>query len=235
VRRAFFLPAILWLAWCSVSAGAADLTKIARTIAKEPVYKSKPKYCLLVFGPEAKSRVWLVLDGDVLYVDRNGNGDLTEKNEQIKIERSHPQVNEFRIGDLSLPGDSSYQHLRLAVHRYTLLGAPRDSLDLRITIDKKQWRASFKEFSDRQEDAPVIHFNGPLTFLCPNLPTFLPGKTTNLEIYTGTPGLDDQTFAWRKAREVVGAGRRLIVRISYPNKEPDGEPLRTEVILPLDG
>src|SRR5947208_1440560 len=60
-----------------------DLTKIERTIAKEPVYQSKsPKYCLLVFGPEAKTRVWLVLDadafGDILFVGRNGNGDLTE-------------------------------------------------------------------------------------------------------------------------------------------------------------
>src|SRR6266702_3291632 len=51
---------------------AVDYTKIDRTIAKEPRYQSKtPKYCLLVFGPEAKTRVWLVLDRDVLYVDRN--------------------------------------------------------------------------------------------------------------------------------------------------------------------
>ena len=49
-------------------AGAADLTKVDRRIRKEPAYESKPKYCLLVFGPEAKHRVWLVLDGDVLYV-----------------------------------------------------------------------------------------------------------------------------------------------------------------------
>src|SRR5437870_13912675 len=64
---------------------AADLSKIDRTIGKEPVYESesKPKYCLVVFGPEAKTRVWLVLDGDVLYVDRNGDGDLTGKDERI--------------------------------------------------------------------------------------------------------------------------------------------------------
>src|SRR5437762_3210437 len=59
-------------------AAAADLGKIDRTIRKEPAYQSKtPKYCLLVFGPQAKDRVWLVLDGDVLYVDRQANGDLT--------------------------------------------------------------------------------------------------------------------------------------------------------------
>jgi len=58
---------------------AADLTEIERSIRKEPAYQSKtPRYCLLVFGPEAKTRIWLVLDGKTLYVDRNGNGDLTE-------------------------------------------------------------------------------------------------------------------------------------------------------------
>jgi hypothetical protein len=61
-----------------------DLSKIDRTIAKEPVYQTKtPKYCLLVFGPEAKTRMWLVLDGKVMYVDRNGNGDLTGADEQV--------------------------------------------------------------------------------------------------------------------------------------------------------
>src|SRR5215831_19039839 len=63
-------------------AEAADLSKIDRTIGKEPAYQSKPKYCLVVYGPEAKTRVWLVLDDDVLYTDRNGDGNLTDKHER---------------------------------------------------------------------------------------------------------------------------------------------------------
>jgi len=52
-----------WLV-LTVPAAEFDLNKIERTIAKEPVYQTKsPRYCLLVFGPEAKTRVWLVLDG----------------------------------------------------------------------------------------------------------------------------------------------------------------------------
>src|SRR4051812_35843558 len=53
--------------------GATDLTKIDRTIKKEPAYEVKPKYCLLVFGPEAKTRVWLILDGDTLFLGRDGD------------------------------------------------------------------------------------------------------------------------------------------------------------------
>lgn len=58
---------------------ASDLDQIDRVLLKEPAYPSKaPKYALLVLGPEARTRIWLVLDGTALYVDRNGNGDLTE-------------------------------------------------------------------------------------------------------------------------------------------------------------
>src|ERR671937_529448 len=78
------------------AAAAADLTQVDRAIQKEPAYQGQPKYCLLVFGPEAKTRVWLVLDGDTLYVDRNGNGDLTEKDEKVPLP-------EFNKGDKAVP------------------------------------------------------------------------------------------------------------------------------------
>jgi hypothetical protein len=71
----------------SSAAAAVDLTSIARRIAREPAYRSKPKYCLLVLGPEAKTRIWLVLDGDTLHVDRNGNGDLTEPGEKVTADK----------------------------------------------------------------------------------------------------------------------------------------------------
>jgi hypothetical protein len=77
-----FRLALLALLACT-TAVAADLGKVERGIGREPKYKAPPKYCLLVFGPEAKERVWLVQDGDTLYVDRNGNGDLTEAGKKI--------------------------------------------------------------------------------------------------------------------------------------------------------
>src|SRR5262245_36156840 len=72
------LTAILLWALAVTPVGAADLSRIDRALTKEPVYRSKkPLYALAVFGPEARHRVWLVLDGDTLYVDRDGSGDLT--------------------------------------------------------------------------------------------------------------------------------------------------------------
>src|SRR5262249_21300210 len=94
MRVLSFIPAVLLLGGTAVFAAAADLTKIDRTLTKEPAYQGTPKYCLLVFGPQAKTRVWLVLDGEVVHVDRNGNGDLTEKGKQVPLSGLDAQISE---------------------------------------------------------------------------------------------------------------------------------------------
>ncbi|MCB7130265.1 MAG: hypothetical protein J3T61_12085, partial [Candidatus Brocadiales bacterium] len=71
----------------SADDAVVDLTKNDRKIAREPEYQGQPHYALLVFGPEAKHRSWLVIDGEsVAYVDRNGNGDLTEPGERVELD-----------------------------------------------------------------------------------------------------------------------------------------------------
>src|SRR4029077_8754507 len=86
-------------------AQATDLTKLERKIAKEPVYQTKsPKYCLLVFGFDAKTRVWLVQDGDTLYVDKTGTGDLTGEGKSIKVKQESDSYRFFEVGDLTIDG-----------------------------------------------------------------------------------------------------------------------------------
>jgi hypothetical protein len=96
----------------------ADLSRVDRTIAKEPTYAGKPRYCLLVFGAEAQHRVWVVLDGDALYVDRNGNGDLTEPGEKVAAKKPLPGDAEgsfsFEVGELNV-GGKTHKGLELAV------------------------------------------------------------------------------------------------------------------------
>jgi hypothetical protein len=111
---------ILTLAAVIVSpARATDLAKARRPPTREPAYRTKaPKYCLLAFGPEAKSRVWLVLDGDTLYVDRNGNGDLTEKGKKVVPEGAGGKAPEgyltFEAGAVR-DGKRTHKDLRLSV------------------------------------------------------------------------------------------------------------------------
>src|SRR2546426_2605494 len=128
--RNLWLTVGLSLAGWTAPAQAADLEKTERAIRKEPVYQTKdPKYCLLVFGPEAKTRVWLVLDGDTLYVDRNGNGDLTEPDEKVKGKtqgEGERQYTEFEVGDLR---DGPHTHRQLTVTVRDLRRMTKEDLD----------------------------------------------------------------------------------------------------------
>jgi hypothetical protein len=125
------LTTLAFLAITAAPLAAADLAKVDRTIAKEPAYQTKaPKYCLLVIGPEAKARVWLVLDGDTLYVDRNGNGDLTEADKKITAKK----------GEGTDPGEGEYLFQVAELHVGTLVHK-----DLRVGVGKIDYLATRDE------------------------------------------------------------------------------------------
>jgi hypothetical protein len=95
------------------AAAFADLKDVDRTIKREPAYETKsPRYALLVFGPEAKDRVWLVHDGRTLYVDRHGDGDLTRADSKVTVDphtpenrKQYPETSlRFTVGDLAAGG-----------------------------------------------------------------------------------------------------------------------------------
>ena len=48
---------------------------------------SETRFVLLTFGLESKIKAWFVLDGEVAYLDRNANGNLTEPGERINAKR----------------------------------------------------------------------------------------------------------------------------------------------------
>lgn len=133
MKPTFLALCLTILACREAAAQIPDLSKVERKIAKEPEYKSKaPKYCLLVFGPEAAMRVWLVLDGDTLYVDRNGNGDLTELGERIPAtEDGHSNRPDgppsFEVSDIR-EGELIHKNLRLSVINIDYLADERDQV-----------------------------------------------------------------------------------------------------------
>ena len=104
------------------------LQNVDRRIQKEPEYIAKrPLYGLLVFGPAAQKRIWMVLDHskpeaelyDLLYVDLNANGDLTESTERLvgKVEGNDIR---FRLPDLKDPATGAV-HTRFTAR---VSGAP---------------------------------------------------------------------------------------------------------------
>jgi len=80
-----------------------DFKKVDRTIKKLPELRSqKPLYGLFLFGIDGETRVWAVLDAtgpdayDILYLDRNADGDLTGKDERFTGEGGVFKIGKFR-------------------------------------------------------------------------------------------------------------------------------------------
>jgi hypothetical protein len=94
----------------------ADLANIDRTIAREPKYSGRTQYCLVVFGRQLEDRVWIVHDGDVVYVDKNGNGDLTAPGKRIVGEKDGTGM-VFDVGTIRLGGR---EHRNLTVRAWKL-------------------------------------------------------------------------------------------------------------------
>jgi RNA polymerase sigma factor (sigma-70 family) len=236
-----------------------NLAKIDRSIKKEPVYKSKnPKYCLLVFGPEAKTRVWLVHDGDTLYVDRNGNGDLTEEGERIEAtddlvsiegaagnqqNRRANQANDtlilkvqFKVGTITEVDGKTKHTLWVGFPEneddHYCIGAEIDGKHLLVIDGAFGFR-----FGDRPKDAPVVHLNGPLV-VHPWLPTgtqpppLIRGdEHSRVIVCIGTDGIGTGSEAWLNPFKGVPEDVHPIADIEFPNKQPGGKPIK--VRLPL--
>src|SRR5262249_40372288 len=138
----------------------------------------------LVFGAEAKTRVWLVLDGDTLYVDRNANGDLREENERIQR-----NGREFEAGEVA-------GNARLRVR---LL----DPCEKEFYMVSGEVRGKYRQygcvpFDDRPQDAPVLSFDGPLTmgFTDPEKQALQRGDTgSQITAWVGTPSSAKQRGA----------------------------------------
>jgi len=268
--------AVAWLACCE-EAPAADLAKIGRAIAKEPAYQTKaPRYCLLAFGPEAKTRAWLVLDGDVAYVDRNGNGDLTDPGERVPMPplkaSKHPLFQEERdvgLGDIK---EGELTHTGLAIEQVRVRRdiQPKDQSQrefrrqaqdlpggfmfyVRVSVDLS-WAAGKRDrpaarvlqiaYEDRHgvlslaaspKDAPVIHFNGPLTLgLLPGQALIRGDKGEELRASITTPGYGNGATAYlvHQTRDgLVPEGVHPVADVEYPAGGPGKKPPAARVAL----
>jgi hypothetical protein len=229
-----FISALLLASAPAVNAWGADLTKIDRAIAKESAYQSRtPKYGLLVFGPEAKSRAWVVLDGDVLYVDRNCNGDLTEERERLVIRNPKRNLDKKKAGASSAVDSVSVVITdRDGVKHHLTFRLTSAGVGLVARCHGNQFVGStYRDdmmFSTRPQDAPIVHLNGPLTFELVDPPRqWSPGETVDLVVLFGTPGLGKGTFAYM----IQSFPARPTAEIQFPAKNPGAKPLVVKVAL----
>jgi hypothetical protein len=210
-----------------------ELLKIDRSITKEPAYKGTPRYCLLAFGPRAEQRAWLVEDGETLYVDRNMNGDLTDAGESFqptkKRELSEYSDRKYPIGDLT-PPDGSRPHRTFEVTWYQVKGEPGSYvLSVDVGGERPQYAGWGDVFARRRDQAPVIHFGGPVRPQRIRHRTLsLTDPKQELSIRFGTPGVGKNSFA-SVSYEAVPKDAHPVVEIEWLG---DGARARTTVTLP---
>lgn len=219
---------------------AGDLTTIDRSIAKTPDYQSKsPKYCLLVFGPEASTRVWIVRDGDVLFVDRNCNGDLTEPDERV-VGKREDHSTRFDVGEIR---DGALRHQDCEVVNYdakaTLFGKEKYRINVNVECPDRAHIVSGKrirqrargadsrgllQFAHRPEKAPVIHFGGPWSIEA-RTSSLTIGATSEFSLRFGTPGLGSGSFASVLYEGVVPEDVFPELDFTFPGKDPGAKPM----------
>ncbi len=245
---------------------AADLDRIERTIAKEPHYESKqPGYVLLAFGPDAQSLVWLVVDDECVYIDRNGNRDLTDPDERLRaaevrqLKNPDAEFEEYRIyrlGDIAASSATRrYQQLTFRQFRRptekfvantpedrqekaTLTAYPNLAGNIAVQVNDYRQNAG-PPFGRKASEAPIIHFDGPLTIhvdvddaFVSNPILLRDGQESELsfEISIGTPGLGTHAFAYCDYN-IVPVDVHPVVKAEFVNMDRENLPIVKTFVL----
>jgi hypothetical protein len=231
-------------AWAGVvillgHADSPDPAKLRTAPLKEPTYVSKrPLYGVATFGPKAEQVIWMVLDKskaegqvyDVLFIDLNGDGDLTGEGERILLGKD----NRFRLPRFTDPATG-------VKHGDLTLRAERDNAQVMLSI---RWRDKFNfgggypedpeggymRFAEKPADAPVlwVFADEPFRFqrwYGGKLPV---GGSEDFKVFLGQPGQGRSTFCaaqqhilpdkeWVRAtliyRDGMGKEQRLVCEL----------------------
>ncbi len=234
---------------------AMDLSKLDRKLLKEPAYQNQPLYALLVFGPETPFKVWLVLDGQTLYVDVNGNGDLTEADEKIHLQteassawiqnvvlkdgpRQHTMT-WFSVCPLKslapfLGNDPQFKKIierhpeqrSYSIKCIVQETMPGRAKEVRYIVNSDDLNDQL-QLATEPSKAPVIHFGGAWQMNTPVRVPVLYLESIN-DFYTGVgcPGLGAGTFAFACYEEGVLPDRAIPkLTLHLPRKTADLPPL----------
>jgi len=216
----------------------ADFQNVDRSIGKEPKYAGKPRYALLLIGPDAR-RVWLAQDGDLLYVDTNGDGALADE-EPVKGKRDRVTRHEAdwdRVTfEVVLPGKiglhyESYDDPKINDYLFlytdvTKTPLPRDKIHQGASGDAE---GDFR-FTEKRDECPVFRFLGPLTMRPLGAKAFPHSEEEDLTIRVGTHGIGKGTFVSLETDRVPGDVHPQ-AEIVFPGKTLDAPPIKLKVPL----
>ena len=241
VMSKFMLAATWFILLAGTCIPADEIRTNEKSLRKEPRYQDKPGYCFLTF--EGKSRIWVVLDKDVLYVDKNGDGDVTEPGERINKDEGvwASGILVFNVGTVVIPDSGQKYSLKIEVNPpegkgrslNTVWCSPKDGKGFDHRTD------GFIQLSETPERALAVRFAGPLTLTimdwhgdvkCRKLHR---NQSNTVSVLVGTPVRGGTREAFVTLYSVFGEitpGVFPEVSVSFPGKP--GEPtISTKVTL----
>jgi hypothetical protein len=239
----FLVGVFLWPAIATADVGSID-----RTLRRQPAYAAKPNYCLLLFGPEGKTRVWLVAAGEAFYADTNGDGDLTQPGKRVysvgnsrsfvSLDQSvgwmwfpvPEQVRIYNVGDIFDRATRRWYHL--TVYRLGKL----ETAEFQIVVDSRgQFRqlGKLSRFGDHPKNAPVLHFSGPLTLGLFTSQFFRGAGPNSVEAWIGTnpPRGTQGEPTYLVLDDWIPPYLSPIAQVEFPNATPGSKPMRSSVRL----
>jgi hypothetical protein len=210
-----------------------DLGRTDRRIAKQPRYSGKrPLYGLFVFGPRAATHVWAVLDKseegkggyDILYFDRNADGDLTDPSERWT------GAGPVKVGAFEDPA-TGVRHENL-----TISWRPEGSVSLSMNWKGKEpimagcaeHLGHYCAFADSPDEAPILWPGAeePLAFQrCDFDKNLRIGRSGHVFVYLGHQGVGPNTFS-AVTQEFLAPEVSVLATLIY--KDGEGKERRSQ-------
>jgi len=132
-------------------------------LTRGPNYKNKLGYCLFVFGTDSPVNVWVIKDGDELYVDRNANGDLADDGGPLKVIEQKKLV-KYQDADYEpvlIRSADGVELGELCLGFYQTDQNPIKHVVKFVVDETVQSYAGWHQiFSDSKESASTFYFNG---------------------------------------------------------------------------
>jgi hypothetical protein len=198
--------------------------------------RTNPQYALLVFGPQGQTRVWIVLEGETIYLDRSG-GELPAHR---GLYEEYSDGNQIRIQD----PDGRTTCVIKGVHDLFVRDYPERRLMVDVDVEGP---LEYQQYADlgtsvRPQDAPRAHFHGPLVVEPQKIYWKLPAgfalkrgdKASDLRVNIGTMDADrgcwvvvrTHTNVQNEDKALFREGVFPVVDIEFPPKTAERVPVK---------
>ena len=200
-------------------------------LVTEPKYDNTPHYAVIAIGENRDNQIWVVVDGEKLFVDFNEDGNLDDPAEVFEADEAFTfdgaTFSTYHLGEI-YTADSIHTELTVVAG----VGANSVSAKISMRIDgERQSRNSHMSARDmvpESQRAPVFHFGGPVSMGLYEVPQQLtPGKETDFYALVGTPGTGRKTLTALEHRD-ANSEVHPKAKFVFQNRT-DGEPPLTVV------